>query len=130
MHGFLDTIRDGHPDTPLLIVSPFLSPIIETIPGPVVPDFDATTLRFRALGTPEDLADGHLNLTIVRAELARITAERADPHLHYLDGRDLYGERDFTELPAPDLLHLDTAGYHRVGNRFAHFAFGPGGPFA
>ena len=22
VHGFLDTIRDGHPDTPLLVVSP------------------------------------------------------------------------------------------------------------
>ncbi len=30
VHGFLDTIRDGHPDTPLLVVSPVLCPIQST----------------------------------------------------------------------------------------------------
>jgi lysophospholipase L1-like esterase len=128
VHGFLDTIRDGHPDTPLLVVSPILSPIIENVPGPTVPDFDATTLRFRTLGTPDDLATGRLSLTVVRDELARITAARADPNLHYLDGRALYGQQDFAELPPPDQLHLDTAGYQRMGERFARLAFG--GPFA
>jgi lysophospholipase L1-like esterase len=128
VHGFLDTIRDGHPDTPLLVVSPILSPIIENTPGPTVPDFDATTLRFRTLGNPDDLANGRLSLTIVRDELARITTERADPHLHYLDGRTLYGQQDLAELPPPDGLHLDPAGYQRVGERFAQLAFD--GPFA
>jgi hypothetical protein len=28
VHGFLDTIRDGHPTTPLLVVSPLLCPIL------------------------------------------------------------------------------------------------------
>ncbi|GAA4661512.1 hypothetical protein GCM10023214_62250 [Amycolatopsis dongchuanensis] len=96
--------------------------------GPAVPGFDATTLRFRTLGTPDDLGHGRLSLRIVRDELARITTERADPHLHYLDGRTLYGHQDFAELPPPDGLHLDDAGYQRVGERFAQFAFN--GPFA
>ncbi|WP_129789874.1 SGNH/GDSL hydrolase family protein [Promicromonospora panici] len=128
VHGFLDTIRDGHSDTPILVVSPILSPIIEDTPGPTVPDFDATTLRFRTLGVADDLAYGRLCLTIVRDELARITAQRADPHLHYLDGRTLYGQQDYTELPPPDGLHLDPAGYQRMGERFAQLAFN--GPFA
>ncbi|RSN59232.1 lipase [Amycolatopsis sp. WAC 04182] len=128
VHGFLDTIRDGHPDTPILVVSPILSPIVEDVPGPVVPDFDATTLRFRALGVADDLAGGRLCLSIVRDELARITTERADPHLHYLDGRALFGEQDHAELPPPDGLHLDPAGYQRLGERFARLAFN--GPFA
>ena len=34
VHGFLDTIRDGHPDTPLLVVSPIHCPIHEDTPGP------------------------------------------------------------------------------------------------
>ena len=34
VHGFLDTIREGHPDTPLLVVSPICCPIHEDIPGP------------------------------------------------------------------------------------------------
>jgi GDSL-like Lipase/Acylhydrolase family len=131
VHGFLDTIRDGHPDTPLLVVSPILCPIIEDAPGPTIPDFDASTLRFRTIGHPDDLVAGRLSLNIVRDELARITAERAttDPNLHYLDGRDLYGEQDFAELPLPDQLHPDPAGYQRIGERFADFAFAHQGPF-
>ena len=37
VHGFLDTIRDGHPTTPLLVVSPMLCPIHEDTPGPGAP---------------------------------------------------------------------------------------------
>ncbi|MGW0084261.1 lipase [Streptomyces sp. NPDC003393] len=29
VHGFLDTVRDGHPDTPLLVVSPVFCPRLE-----------------------------------------------------------------------------------------------------
>ena len=39
VHGFLDTIREGHPTTPLLVVSPILCPIHEDTPGPSAPDF-------------------------------------------------------------------------------------------
>ena len=42
VHGFLDTIRDGHPETPLLVVSPTACPIHESTPGPS--DFDAASL--------------------------------------------------------------------------------------
>ena len=38
VHGFLDTIREGHPTTPLLVVSPILCPIHEDTPGPSAPD--------------------------------------------------------------------------------------------
>ena len=30
-----------------------------------------------------------------------------DVHLHYLDGRELYGEADAARLPLPDALHPD-----------------------
>lgn len=33
VHGFLDTIRDGHPDTPLVLVSPLFCAIHEDTPG-------------------------------------------------------------------------------------------------
>ncbi|EIE98488.1 GDSL-type esterase/lipase family protein [Saccharomonospora glauca] len=135
VHGFLDTVRDGHPTTPLLVVSPIYCPIHEDTPGPG--DFDvaalrAGTLRFRATGDPTERAAGKLTLNVVRDELARIVAQRAadDPHLHYLDGRDLYGESDFAELPLPDALHPDAAAHRRIGERFAALAFGPDGPFA
>ncbi|MDD0857936.1 SGNH/GDSL hydrolase family protein [Arthrobacter alpinus] len=34
VHGFLDTLRDGHPETPLLVVSPVFCGIHEDTPGP------------------------------------------------------------------------------------------------
>ncbi|MFC8917930.1 GDSL-type esterase/lipase family protein [Streptomyces sp. NPDC057116] len=134
VHGFLDTIRDGHPTAPLLVVSPILCPIHEDTPGPSAPDpaaFAAGWLRFRAMGDPADRASGKLNLGLIRDELSRIVAQRAsqDPHLHYLDGRDLYGEPDHAELPLPDGLHPDAATHRRIGERFAAMAFAPNGPF-
>lgn len=131
VHGFLDTIREGHPTTPLLVVSPLLCPLQEDTPGPLAPDMTDGKLSFRALGDPAEVAAGRLTLTVIRRELARITAERAadDPHLHYLDGRSLYGEADHAEFPLPDLLHPDPAGHRRIGERFAELAFAKDGPF-
>ncbi|RCV60710.1 GDSL-type esterase/lipase family protein, partial [Marinitenerispora sediminis] len=112
VQGFLDTIRDGHPTAPLLVVSPLLCPIHEDTPGPSAFDFSAISagrLRFRATGDPAERTAGKLTLTVIRDELSRIVAQRAaeDPHLGYLDGRDLYGAADFAELPLPDQLHPD-----------------------
>ncbi|MET9508708.1 GDSL-type esterase/lipase family protein [Streptomyces flavidovirens] len=135
VHGFLDTIREGHPTAPLLVVSPILCPIHEETPGPSVPDFTALSsgqLRFRAAGDPAERASGKLALGVVREELARIVEQRAaeDPNLYYLDGRDLYGEADSAELPLPDELHPDAATHRRIGERFAKLAFTANGAFS
>jgi hypothetical protein len=132
VHGFLDTVRDGHPATPLLVVSPILCPVQEHTPGPLAPGFDGTTLRFKATGDPAERAAGRLTLTVIREALARIVEQRAsdDPNLHYLDGRELYGERDYAEHPLPDEVHPDPAGHRRIGANFVRKAFGDGGPFA
>ncbi|MFJ1914875.1 GDSL-type esterase/lipase family protein [Streptomyces sp. NPDC088147] len=135
VHGFLDTIREGHPTTPLLVVSSILCPIHEDTPGPSAPDFSDVSegkIRFRATGDPGERAAGKLTLTVIRDELARIVEQRAaeDPNLRYLDGRELYGEADAAELPLPDRLHPDAATHHRIGERFAGLAFAPDGPFA
>ncbi|GIH67624.1 GDSL-type esterase/lipase family protein [Microbispora siamensis] len=132
VHGFLDTIRDGHPATPLLVVSPILCPVQEDTPGPLAPDFDSGTVRFKATGDPAERAAGRLTLNVIRGELARIVGQRAvdDPNLHYLDGRELYGEADYAELPLPDAVHPDPAGHRRIGENFARLVFGAGGPFA
>ncbi|MDA0565571.1 lipase [Streptomonospora sp. S1-112] len=135
VHGFLDTVREGHPAAPLLVVSPLFCPIHEDTPGPCAFDVEALRagrVRFRATGDPAERAAGRLTLRVVREELARIVAERRahDPHLFYLDGLALYGPDDHEELPLPDGLHLDAAAHRRVGERFAARVFGGGGPFA
>jgi hypothetical protein len=133
VHGFLDTIREGHPTTPLLVVAPILCPIHEDTPGPAMPDFTKLSegqLSFVSTGDPSDPT--RLTLNIIRAELARIVGERsvADPHLHYLDGRELYGDADIADLPLPDQLHPDAATHRLMGERFAARAFAAGGPLA
>ncbi|MFD8142950.1 GDSL-type esterase/lipase family protein [Streptomyces sp. NPDC059708] len=134
VHGFLDTVREGHPDTPLLVVSPILCPIHEDTPGPTAFDTAALAegrLRFRAAGDPAERAAGKLTLTVIREELARIVGQRAaeDPHVYHLDGRELYGEADAAELPLPDALHPDAATHRRIGERFARLAFDADGFF-
>ncbi|HET9381272.1 MAG TPA: GDSL-type esterase/lipase family protein [Streptomyces sp.] len=135
VHGFLDTIREGHPDAPLLVVSPLYCAIHEDTPGPSAPDFRGLgdgRVVFRAAGDPTGLAAGQLSLRVVREELRRIVAGRsaADPRLHFLDGHELYGAADFAELPLPDQLHPDAASHRRIGERFARLAFTGDGPFA
>ncbi len=135
VHGFLDTIRDGHPDAPLLVVSPLLCPIHEETPGPGTFDVEGLgdgELRFLATGDPADVAAGKLTLRVIREELARIVAQRAetDPAIHHLDGLTLYGEEDHEVLPLPDALHPDGETHRLIGSRFAAAAFGPGQPFA
>ncbi|MFF2901057.1 GDSL-type esterase/lipase family protein [Streptomyces sp. NPDC057966] len=126
VHGFLDTIRDGHPDTPLLLISPVSCPALEQVPGPTGTGPDG---RIAALGDPADVARGALSLTVVRTELARIAAARqaSDPHLHCLDGRALLGPDEADDLP--DGLHPTAAAYRRMGKRFAAHAFATDGPF-
>ncbi|ROQ59871.1 GDSL-like lipase/acylhydrolase family protein [Streptomyces sp. 840.1] len=135
VHGFLDTIREGHPTAPLLVVSPLLCPIHEDTPGPSVPDFSNLgegRLQFRAMGDPAERAAGKLTLNVIREALSGLVEQRSadDPNLYYLDGRSLYGERDSAELPLPDQLHPDAATHRRMGDRFAALAFAPDGPFA
>lgn len=135
VHGFLDTIREGHPDAPLLVVSPLLCPMHEETPGPGTFDVSALAegqVRFAALGDPAEVAAGKLTLRVIREELAGIVAQRArtDPSLHYLDGLGLYGEADHERFPLPDNLHPDGDAHRLIGSRFAEAAFGPGGAFA
>ncbi|MGZ4456923.1 MAG: GDSL-type esterase/lipase family protein [Nocardioides sp.] len=133
VHGFLDTIREGHPTTPLLVTSAILCPIHEDTPGPSAPDFSRLAegrMGFTATGDASDPT--RLTLTRIREELARVVASRAqdDPHLAYLDGRELYGASDVDDLPLPDDLHPDAATHRLMAERFATLAFGPGAPLS
>ena len=135
VHGFLDTIRDGHPDAPLMVVGPLYCPIHETTPGPGAFDPAALargTVRFVATGDPAAASRGSLTLSVIREQLADLVAARMadDPNLHYLDGHELYGPSDFADHPLPDALHPDAATHLLIGERFARVAFAPDGPLA
>ncbi len=125
VHGFLDTVREGHPDTPILVVSPIFCPSAEDTPGPTLMAADG---GFDTVGGMEAIRSGCLTLRRIRELLAEIVAgrvERGDGHLAYLDGLALFGADDASDLP--DRLHPNNAGYARMGARFAALAFGDSG---
>lgn len=131
VHGFLDTIREGHPTTPLLVISPIYCPIHEALPGPTLVDTGMLRkgkLVFRASGNASEVGQGKLTLQVIRKQLEAIVQLRAetDPNIRYLDGTELYGEADNADLPLPDELHPDTTTHQLIGERFADLAFGHG----
>lgn len=124
-HGFLDTVRDGHPETPVLVLTPVLCPAAEHHPGPTTAGPGGHLL---VVDRPAGLGQGALTLTRVRELLAQqVQLRRADgdAHLHLLDGLALFGPDDVDHLP--DGLHPDAEGYRRMAARFLPVAFGDGG---
>ncbi|WP_182112214.1 MULTISPECIES: GDSL-type esterase/lipase family protein [unclassified Actinotalea] len=123
VEGFLDTIREGHPTTPVVVISPILCPIVEDRPGPtsIDPASPASAPVFRTTGRPEELTEGKLSLRVIREVLAAVVRRRAaeDPNLTYLDGRELFGPAESDAMPLPDRLHPDAAGQRHIGERFA-----------
>lgn len=130
VHGYLDTIRSTHPETPIVVISPTYCELHEDTPGPSVYDLSALSegrLSFTAAGVDQNSGDAdrldadRLTLNRIRAELRRIVSARAehDPHLEYLDGRELYGSADAERHPLPDRLHPDSATHELIGRRFA-----------
>lgn len=117
VHGFLDTIREGHPTTPLVVVSPLLCPLVETTPGPTSLD-PADPSVFRTVGHPSEVADGKLSLTVIRSVLSAAVSAREDAALTYVDGLSLYGWSDWDDLPMRDLMHPDAPAHRLIGKRF------------
>ena len=118
VHGFLSTVRDGHPDVPLVVVSPILSPERED---------DPRTTRTHPDGTIEVL-HGELTLSQIRDRIAEVVAvrqRRGDQNLEYVDGRRLFGAdgRDLARLP--DGLHPDGDGQELMGRRYAALGEAP-----
>jgi lysophospholipase L1-like esterase len=119
VHGFLDTIRDGHPDTPIVMMSPVLCPAHEDAPGPTAMDSKGIA---SASDLPRSPGDGQLTLQDIRAVLAAVFEARSatDPRLFFLDGTQLFGAGDVQHLP--DGLHPDAAGNRLMGERFVALA--------
>ncbi len=128
VHGFLDQVRDHHPDVPLVVVTPITCPVAEDHPGPTAVDGAGQT---SVTERPAALALGALTLRRIRELEAQIVETRrasGDGNLHLLQGPDLFGPDDRGDLP--DGLHPNAAGYQRMGERFHALAFAGGGPFA
>lgn len=119
--GFLDTLREGHPSTRIVVVSPIWCEPVEHAAGPTVQDPSREEEWSIAGGTPEQVAEGKLSLRSIRAALAEIVARRSatDPNLSYLDGLELYGEADAAAMPLPDNLHPGPDVQRLIGGRFA-----------
>ncbi|QDQ97529.1 GDSL-type esterase/lipase family protein [Tomitella fengzijianii] len=132
LHGFLDTIREGHPTTPLLVVSSPYCAMHEDTPGPAALDFGDGAMRYRATGDPAEARAGRLTLRTIREETERIVAHRAgsDPHIFYLDGLALFGAADAEQHPPADNLHPGPEAHALMAERFAAQAFAAGGAFA
>lgn len=135
VHGFLDTVRDGHVGVPLIVIGPLYCPIHENTPGPGAFDVAALAageLRFVATGDPAEAAGqgsplGRLTLTYMRDQLAEIVDRRRahDQQLSYVDGLDLYGPDDSAAHPLADNLHPDADTHRLIARRFVDTALTP-----
>ena len=116
-HGFIDTIREVHKTTPLILCSPIYCPSAETRPGPTIPNGEG---KFETIEGFESLRQGCLTLQRIRTLIEGIVETRrkeGDSNLYYISGLELFGSADADDLP--DDLHPNPAGYIRIGKRFA-----------
>ena len=123
-HGFLDTIREVHKTTPLILCSPIYCPSAEAKPGPTIPNSHG---KFETIEGLEPLRQGCLTLQRIRTlieEIVEVRKKEGDPNLHYINGLELFGSADSDDLP--DDLHPNPTGYVRIGERFATKVAGMG----
>ena len=114
-HGFIDTIRDKHLTTPILVMSPVCCPAHENNPGPseAGPDGMVMGQEFS-----RHTWIGELTLCSIREILVELVEVRAktDPNIYYLDGLELFSEADAPSMP--DGIHPDAAGYRVIAQNF------------
>lgn len=107
--GFILTVRDGHPETPLLVCSPVFSRGHEDQPNRA----GMTVVEMRS--------------TLI--DIVGKLRQRGDGNIHYLNGLELLGQDDIPQSYLPDNIHPNGDGYELIGKRFSDLAFGPAGPF-
>lgn len=95
--GLIEIIREKHAETPIAVLSPILSPERETTPNAM--DFTLEAMR-------DEVHEAVLALEAL-----------GDRHLHYTDGRDVFGAAEVRDS-MPDGLHPDAEGYRIMGRNF------------
>jgi len=106
VHGFLQSIRDGRPSTPLWVISPVFSLEREDSP------------QTRA-GAGSQARVGDMTVRDMRQALREAVAVRrahGDRLISYIDGLDLLGPADADRFP--DGLHPDSEGMRLMAERF------------
>lgn len=91
--GFVQTIREGHPDIPLIVMSPIFSPPREETANAV--GFDLPWMRQEVAAAVHTLQ------------------EHGDGNIHHVNGLDILGP-DHAHL-LPDNLHPNAEGYKLMG---------------
>jgi hypothetical protein len=114
-HGFIDTIRDKHATTPILVMSPVCCPAHENNPGPSELGADG---KVGGQEFSRHTWIGELTLRSIREILAELVEVRAktDPNIFYLDGLQLFSEIDAPTMP--DGIHPDAGGYRVIAQNF------------
>ncbi|MEN9956435.1 MAG: hypothetical protein RIR46_43 [Actinomycetota bacterium] len=114
-HGFIDTIRDKHATTPILVISPVCCPAHENNPGPSELGADG---KVGGQEFSRHTWIGELTLCSIREILAELVEVRAktDPNIYYLDGLQLFSEADAPSMP--DGIHPDAGGYRVIAQNF------------
>ncbi|MEV6282142.1 GDSL-type esterase/lipase family protein [Kribbella sp. NPDC051770] len=95
VESFLRTVRDGHPHTPLVVITPLVAPEHE--------------------GKPNEVG---LTLDDVRACVELGARSLADPDLQLIDGRTILTPEEARSLYADD-LHPGPDGYRLIADRLA-----------
>ncbi|MFI5713908.1 GDSL-type esterase/lipase family protein [Kribbella sp. NPDC051620] len=93
IESFISTVRDGHPHTPIVVITPLVAPNLEGKPN--------------AVG---------LTLDDIRACVE--LGARTFPDLHLIDGRTVLTTNEAQTLYADD-LHPNPDGYHLIATRLA-----------
>lgn len=94
--GFVQIVRDAHPEIPFVVMSPIYSPPRESTPNTV--GFTLQAMRTEVAAAVDALQ------------------QAGDVNLYYVDGLDIFGA-DYTAL-LPDALHPNAEGYRVLGQNF------------
>ena len=101
--GFVQIVREKHPDTPFVVASPIFSPSLDGKPNAV--DFTLGAMRNEV------------------AEAVEALRAHGDSNVHYVDGLTLLSA-DEAHL-VPDGVHPDADGYKLMGRRFVDTVANP-----